>query len=373
MRFHPRPGADRTGQVYADVWEYMPAVSSAAAPGHEAGGGGAGGDGVAAAPAAVPSGWRAHAKAAHPAGARSGHAAAPAHVRVADGCSACVVVFGGQDPRSSVLYNDVQLLGVPEAAPAEAPANQPSTEARWVEGLAVDGKPPEPRNGHSLCVDDGANADRPHAACHLYVFGGASSEGHLADVHRLTVSSATAGGAEGDGAAAAGGGRGLLAVWEELRCSGTPPAPREMHVSCIVSSRQVMLVHGGRSETSSGDTILDDVCILSLGSLAWAPLFPSAARRVGHAAALVPSPPAPPSRAASEPRLLLVGGFSGEAFCEDTISFTPTERLDKGGRGALLALDVRAREPPQPRFAHCAASLGQKLCVHTALPFLPPS
>ena len=232
-------GADRTGKVHGDVWEY----SHAAADG--TGGGG----------------WRRHS----PAGAvglhaRSGHAAvtlsraaASAHEDASGG--RVILVHGGQDPTSSALFDDVRLLRVPAAAAGG--------ECAWDDApLTPLGATPEARNGHSLSVDTAARA--------LVLFGGANHEGHLSDVHRLCLGprygvkegSTVQGGAAPDGEESGGATDDASAEvvdvsgeaaadekaarWEAPTCSGPAPAAREMHVAAVLATKRLLLVHGGR-------------------------------------------------------------------------------------------------------------------------------
>ena len=58
------------------------------------------------------------------------------------------------------------------------------------------------------------------------------------------------------------------------------------------------------------------------------------------------------------PRLLLFGGFAGDAVCNDTLA------VGADGKGGVSALPPpRPRDAPESRFAHCAAALGDRLFV----------
>jgi hypothetical protein len=301
-------GADRTGTVHGDVWEFMPSELPDASDGSS-------GEGP-----ARPSGWRRH-EAGDGFSARSGHAAVGLPGAQA-GDGGTIAVFGGQDPRGSLLLNDVCLLRTPPLAVAA------TEDAKWAVGSPEPvGDPPEARNGHSLSVDP--------ATCALILFGGANGEGHLNDVHRLTLPA---------GSLADSGGE--VARWEAPRCSGPPPAAREMHVAAVLPRPHVLIVHGGRS----GDEILADVCLLDLKSWAWSPPVSSALQRVGHAATLLV-----PSAGDGVGRLICFGGFSGDNFANDTweIRARPDEPCVRVG----------AEDAPRRRFAHCIATLGDSLFV----------
>lgn len=338
-------GADRTGSVQDDVWEYAPAESSAAA-------------------AAVS--WRRH-EAGDGFRARSGHAACAvppigAAGALAGGTSgaqpavAAIVVFGGQDPRSSVLLDDVQVLRVPCVA---AQPDMKSEEAVWESGAAfvTHGTRPEARNGHSLSHDaDGAR---------LVLFGGANAEGHLADVHTLSLPRAAGGGGAGGGAGGAPidvtdvtdatGGGALAAEWTRPKVSGAVPVAREMHAAAVVGGR--LIVHGGRG----GDALLSDVCVLDLSTWTWLPALTSACTRVGHAALVLAPALADDSTSAGRaaaPRMLVMGGFSGDAMCNDT------HELSVEASGApTVPRKVGADTAPPRRFAHAAAAIGSVLYV----------
>ena len=132
-------GADRAPTVYGDVWEYPLDCGD--------GGGGS------------RAGWRVNELAGEVA-VRTGHAAVALPVGLAAGCTASIVVFGGQDPRSSRLLNELRLLHVPSKI---------GVDATWSPPLTPLGPTPEPRNSHSLVADLDGDAGVP---C-LLLFGGA--------------------------------------------------------------------------------------------------------------------------------------------------------------------------------------------------------
>ena len=312
-------GADRGGATYDDVWEYCPQHSRFASE---------------------VAGWRQH-SAGSGFRARAGHAACsvpPSAVEDAANGSE-IYVFGGQDPASSVLLDDLSVLNV---FPAAANANAIAT---WEQSTPTPlGSTPEARNGHSFTLDPPERS--------LLLFGGADSEGHRADVHRLVLPAATV-------VAAAGGADGLPAKWEAPSVSGPKPAAREMHVAAVLAGRRRLIVHGGRG----GDELLGDVCVLSLDTWTWEPSVPSQCTRVGHTLAMIP--PAAPTAATggavdvsegaseiADGRLLIFGGFSGDAMCNDTQELT----ISSAGEAQLSR--VPADSSPPRRFAHCTAVLG---------------
>lgn len=351
-------GADRTGNVYNDVWEYDPA--------------GIGGGGTSQA-------WRTHTGFAtvdtlernHEATAaadgirsRAGHAACALPEDARTPRAGAIAVFGGQDPSSSVLFSDVNILRI------------------GVEGAKWDGDVPAPtgptpaaRNGHTFTLDAAGRA--------IVVFGGADADGHRSDVHRLSLAPnplvgysdelmAEAGithdGVEtklitsgervempeymtsrGFGCDIAGGfqsdGTSAL-VWDAPAVSGPTPTAREMHVAGVV--RRTLIVHGGRG----GDELLSDVCVLDLTSWTWMPPMPSVVTRVGHTAMVMP----PTADSTDDGRMLIFGGFSGDAMCNDTQEITYS-----GGAVDIGRLSADA-SPPR-RFAHCAAVLGESIFI----------
>ena len=329
-------GADRTGNVYSDVWEYVPSPSESAeiSDSVAAAGPAAGTATAVASEGGAPVGWRAQ-ELAGEINMRSGHAAVALAASPLEGCSASILVFGGQDPRSSVLLADLRVLHIPARA---------GIDATWSAGaLTPLGTPPEARNGHSLASDAASST--------LWLFGGADADGHLNDLHRLTLPR-WASPRESDGAAVAerpAGEAGEEATWDSPACTGKPPAAREMHVAAVLPERHQLLIHGGRSN----ETLLDDLHLLALDTLVWAASITTPCRRVGHAAALVPS--ATPSTSS---KLLLFGGFSGEQFNNDTWS------VATGSAASTVDMEeLPAKEAPAARFAHCAAALGGRLVV----------
>ena len=335
-------GADRTGTVHGDVWEYAP--SAATAEGQAAG-------------------WRCHGT---PADAqqlvpRCGHAAAV----VGLGGTAStgggggggggggaveerIFIFGGQEPTSQSLLGDLACLRVPVTA-GEAPTWE--SPAR----LKTDGAAPEARTGHSLSYDPTGGVavvgDGQAGGGCLLVFAGANEEGHTADVHRLSLPSAgtaSAGTEAGTEAAAAEAG---AMAWDAPKCTGIRPSPREMHIASLLPSSRLLVVHGGRS----GDAVLCDVCVLNVATWVWSTPVETPCQRVGHASALVPPPL---GGGGGDGRLLLFGGFSGATFCNDVWEVRPTRAA-----GADLCERLPAQESPARRFAHTMASLGEVLFV----------
>ena len=338
-------GADRTGLVHQDVWEYV--LEEHGGGGGGGSGGGAGGSGEGGAPV----GWRLH-ELAGGLSPRSGHAAAtvpaaalrapgaapstdPTHedadetTQANEDADEALLIFGGQDPRSSVLLNDVSLLHVPARS---------GLTARWTTPLATRGATPAARNGHSFTGDPEGNA--------VLLFGGADDESHRNDVWRLTLgATAEDGGAKGGGAP--------CAEWTAMTCTGIPPQPREMHIAAVLPTRRRLLVHGGRS----GEDIVNDARVLCLKSWVWSNPLNSACRRVGHAVTLLPA-----ALAADAPtaKLILFGGFTGEGLSNDVWTVAP-DAVARGEAGAFEQLPTRGA--PATRFAHCVAAASDRLLV----------
>ena len=285
-------GADRLGSVYNDVWSFEPATSA----------------------------WKVH-EAGDGFKLRSGHAAC-ALPQAESGTRGAMLFFGGQDPATSLLFSDVDLLRVGDGDLVAWDAAAPPPT----------GPLPAARNGHSLSLDEVGGC--------MLVFGGADTDGHRNDVHRLTIPSGY-GGTDGEAAAP---------VWDAPTMSGPKPAAREMHVAGVVGRK--LLVHGGRG----GDELLSDVCMLDLATWTWLPPMDVAITRVGHTSVLVPTTK---STGAQEEggRLLFFGGFSGEAMCNDTYELTVS------ATGSPAVTRVAADGPPPRRFAHCAAVLGGAIFV----------
>merc|ERR1719482_1300044 len=117
-----------------------------------------------------------------------------------------MLFFGGQDPATSLLFSDVDLLRVGDGDLVAWDAAAPPPT----------GPLPAARNGHSLSLDEVGGC--------MLVFGGADTDVHRNDVHRLTIPSGY-GGSDGEAAAP---------VWDAPTMSGPKPAAREMHVAGVV-------------------------------------------------------------------------------------------------------------------------------------------
>ena len=327
-------GADREQRVWGDVWEFALTKEQRRACAADGEGGEA---------AAVASGWREHA---------TGEAAAlftprAAHAAVAVGADA-LIVHGGHNPHSSNLFGDLLEMRLAAAEGGEGGAAAPGAVV-WRKPPTA-GVAPEARNGHTLSCDGGA------VPC-VYLFGGADDEGHRNDLHVLQL-----GGDEWE--------------WRNPLCTGAPPAAREMHAATVVG--RALLVHGGRGGAEGG--LLDDLGVLCLRTLAWS-VAPTRLSRVGHAAVLLPSSPAAPSR------MLALGGFDGGAMRLDAWQLAPpaaaaanTTTSNQDGatgappaanqEGAAAATDAsplasdmlvergRSEGEPRGRFSHAACAMG---------------
>ena len=273
--------------------------------------------------------------------ARSGHTACTVPATSADAAASVgVLIFGGQDPMSSMLLNDVRWLRV---APSTAAPGAPS-EARWDAAAPPPaGALPEARNGHSLTLDAAGNC--------LVLFGGADAGGHRNDVHRLCLPAAPAAIDMSDAAPAMAGGEQAACArgaWDAPSICGPAPPAREMHAAAVLSAARRLVVHGGRS----GDELLSDVCVLDLATWRWDAPRATACTRVGHAALVGPLTPTVP-----DGRAFIFGGFSGDAMCNDL------QEIMLKDAAAPAWQRVNTNNAPTRRFAHCAAALGATLYV----------
>ena len=300
-------GADRTGEVHSDVWEYVPAAAAVDVS-----------DGAGAGGAAQ---WVQHADCGEGFRERSGHAACVAPVEAGGDV---ILVYGGQDPRSSVLLDDLSMLRVPKSSSS-------TTGVKWdTNAPSPIGSVPEARNGHSFTYDESGKC--------AYVFGGANSDSHLDDVHRLMLPPGYVGGG------------GEPAKWEAPAVSGPKPHPREMHVTGIV--KRNLIVHGGRG----GDNLLSDVCVLALETMTWAASIPTQITRVGHAIASISG------GKDDATRLLFFGGFTGENFANDTYELMPNGD-GPFNIGATTCVKLLAESMPPRRFAHGMAAIENVMYV----------
>ncbi|KAL1528337.1 hypothetical protein AB1Y20_009691 [Prymnesium parvum] len=268
-------GADRTGEVYDDIWEFR-------------------------AQGSADSGWhRAKLRPGAAFGPRSGHAAV--------GVDDKLLVFGGQDPRSSKIHDELLQFEIPAAV--ESTGLDIACSVVETSGTSVGA-----RNGHSMTYAGTFNS--------VYIFGGANEEEHLADLRVLQLDAGM--------------------VWSTPECQGKPPAPREMHAAGLANPTHLLL-HGGRG----GDAIFDDMHLLALETMSWSGSLASPVPRVGHSCAVVGSAPMQ--------TLIFFGGFNGSSFCSDS-----WQALKDGDE--LVRLQATGETPPK-RFAHCCAALGHSLYV----------
>jgi hypothetical protein len=107
-------------------------------------------------------------------------------------------------------------------------------------GVAAAGEPMAKREGHSVVAFQNA----------LWVFGGRSDGGTLADLHCLD----TAGG---------------VCAWKATQPTGELPAPREHHTAVVVAPTGYMLLVGGLDESGG---LAEDVSICNLYGLSWSRL-----------------------------------------------------------------------------------------------------
>lgn len=209
------------------------------------------------------------------------------HSAVAHGTD--IVVFGGKNEETTTVFNDVLVF---------------DTVGRAWRRATVEGEPPAARSGHTACVDGDA----------MVVFGGATLETTLKDVHILDLSDKDA------------------LKWRAVETSGTKPMAREMHAAFILpgrgtrpteeeasagtsagagagaaaraegstasGSQGLLVVTGGRSAEQA---VLDDVCVLDLGNRRWSPKVRSPYKHCAAAAAAV----------SGTSQFFVLGGFDG--------------------------------------------------------------
>ena len=208
-----------------------------------------------------------------------------------------VYVFGGQDPASGMVFNDVHAL---------------DTETGGWQRIEPASQSPPPMHSHACGVLRGR--------C-LLVFGGASPNGVHADVYVFDTETRT---------------------WTNAKVSADDgvrvPAPREMH-SGIMADDCTMVVYGGRGADGA---VLDDAAVLDASD--GAKFMWRRRRRTGHARCAHASAAAFGGSAA-----LVHGGFTGSAVAANP------ELLD------VASLSLRTAAPAHeradiPRFAHAAAA-----------------
>eukprot|EP00741_Cyanophora_paradoxa_P011450 tig00020556_g11061.t1 len=152
------------------------------------------------------------------------------HTLVAHGAS--LLLFGGQDPLQTQVYNDMHIFDLEKLA--------------W-RRVSAQGAIPDPRNSHGAAVLGGK----------MVVFGGANDDGPLDDVCVFDIATST---------------------WLRDAPAGKGPAPREMF-ACAPLSASRLLVHGGRLESGAP---LADLFVLDLEAMRWVPLGSSPFQRCAH-------------------------------------------------------------------------------------------
>jgi hypothetical protein len=180
------------------------------------------------------------------------------------------------------------------------------------------------RSGHSADVARGC----------MYVFGGSSARGVLADLAVLDLATMH---------------------WTHAECAGAPPAPRTSHASCALAPSadeppSLLLICGG----IDGKRRLADCCVLDLANKAWC------AVEVGAAAAHFPLRASSSTMRALGPlRALVFGGTGAQEEALGELVLLSLEREPAAAnkyhvRTAVLGLSAEGTAPPA-RFGHCSA------------------
>ncbi|KAG2451277.1 hypothetical protein HYH02_003883 [Chlamydomonas schloesseri] len=246
-------------------------------------------------------------------------------------------LFGGTEPVSNVCFNDIKVL-------------DPKTWT-WSDVEVTGTRPPE---RHSHCT--GCLAD----TC-LLVYGGAGYQGPMNDVWIFNT---------------------LQGGWTRPTLSGEQPPGREMHTGVMVDST-TLLIYGGRGPEFK---VLCDAALFDAKQMKWTAVEPTPFSRCAHSAVVMPGAPASTSAAATagagaagsgsaEPgasgsagesgeaaaasgsgadcRVLIYGGYSGEAVEGDVLQIDPRsleiELVRRGPRESDKGGTV-----PDTRFAHSA-------------------
>uniref|UniRef100_A0A7S4D7S8 Uncharacterized protein n=1 Tax=Heterosigma akashiwo TaxID=2829 RepID=A0A7S4D7S8_HETAK len=167
-----------------------------------------------------------------------------------------------------------------------------------------------PRGGHSAVVAD----------YQLIVFGGTSYDGggkfsYLNDTCVLDVETMT---------------------WQLVRCGGNLPAPRYGHACELVGSRMFVLGGKGKGNGDGGGGCFRDVHALDLVDWVWVPI---------NATSTGPSPRFNAASAAVGRKIVVHGGWDGEAACLGDLWVFDTDSF------AWVQPRVGGL-PPSPRYGH---------------------
>ncbi|PNW72026.1 hypothetical protein CHLRE_16g685500v5 [Chlamydomonas reinhardtii] len=243
-------------------------------------------------------------------------------------------LFGGTEPVSNVIFNDIKVL-------------DPKTWT-WSDVEVTGTRPPE-RHSHSTgCLAD---------TC-LLVYGGAGYQGPMSDVWIFNT---------------------LQNGWTRPNVSGEQPPAREMHTGVMVDPT-TLLIYGGRGAEFK---VLCDAALFDAKEMKWTSIEPTPFSRCAHSAVVVPGAPASASAAGGSTeggasgkaeegadaaagsggaaatssggdcRVLIYGGYSGEAVEGDVLQIDPRsleiELVRRGPRESDKDGTV-----PDIRFAHSA-------------------
>lgn len=241
--------------------------------------------------------------------ARSGHSA------VAVGRS--IVVFGGLNPATGAVFNDVHAFDTralaapslrsypPSCVPTNACVWCLSDASTWSRAEIADGEVPMPRNAHAtvLLPPTSLNAGASHHR--MLIFGGSSPrDGVFDDAFVLEIP------AGGVTAARLGASEPLR--WERIEFAGDDtPEARELHCATLLSqssssTSSLVCFSGGRNRDGN---VCTDMALLDVCSWQWQLVPICEWNRCSHVAGLV------------DGALVSFGGFDGGALSDDTWTY----------------------------------------------------
>ncbi|PRW57469.1 galactose oxidase [Chlorella sorokiniana] len=284
-----------------------------------------------------------------------------------------VYVFGGQEPASGAIFDDLLCLDTSSWELTDVTLEQQVQPQQTAQP-----PPPQPpqrppgRHSHVAGLYEGRG---------LIIFGGAGLRGPLADVWAFQPSS--------DGAVDGSGTSGSWRCLSGGLAEDQGPERREMAAGCMISEAG-LLVHGGRGADGG---LLSDILIFDGRAGRWVLSQDTGVPRCAHtacnaavqqhAAQQQPATSGGQGAAAAGPQpadssgstkagggggaapgagnVLLFGGFDGEGVAGDLLQLT-FRREQRGAGSRSLRAELRpvkaaAEGAPQPRFAHAAAVL----------------
>lgn len=237
-----------------------------------------------------------------------------------------IYVFGGLDPRTGQVFNDLYVLH--------------TQTQQWTQ-VQVEGDVPAPRNSHAAILLPASQQQQEHeGSSTMLIYGGSSpQQGTLNDVVLLQIPTDSK----------------VPHQWQRQAVSSglaPEPAPRELHCAAQIpgtGARTICFV-GGR--TQDGE-LCSDLLLLSIDSWTWrAQHAPGDWRRCSHVAGVI------------DKALVSMGGWDGERIRDDCWRF-------RAGRWALASVETdnskkRGAEDPEShaeleqtleRFGHCACQV----------------